>query len=128
LLLLTLQFVLQVERELGIGRDDGDPCIADTPEPRKMLPATNPPIISGIITVVIKKPRVRTRSEYSRCAISHTLRIEMAPILGILVAPGRLCRAVSREVDQLQRSFPHLFNEYLFQRGLGHRKTGDVRV
>src|SRR5580704_9253865 len=54
-------------------------------EPRKILPKTKPARMTGIIMVVMRKPRVRMRSTYSRRAISQTLSILVDPFHFIFI-------------------------------------------
>src|ERR1700727_1565157 len=67
--------------------------------PARIDPTIPPPISSGIRIVEMRKALVRTRSRYSRFAMSHTLCIDF---------------------------ISYSLNKNLFQRWLHHLKTGDA--
>src|SRR6266702_2946891 len=95
-----------------------------------MLPKANPAMISGIMIVVMRNPRVRMRSMYSRCAISQTLRMETAPILGIEVAPRRFSEFGDGEfaIGLHRRRLLDLLDKDLFERRFRHFKASDASV
>src|ERR1035437_4790076 len=98
-------------------------------ELRRTLPKMNSPMMTGIMTVVMRNPRVRMRSKYSRCAISQTLRMETAPILGIEEAPFRFAELVHGEFEVvlLRRFLLHVFDKDLLECRLGPLEGSESR-
>src|ERR1700733_6715225 len=92
-------------------------------EPRKMLPPTNPAMISGIMTVVMTKPRVRIRSRYSRRATSQTLRNMDALLFHFRAEFGN-----GELVAGVGRSLPDLVDEDVLEGGFGDLEVGDAGV
>src|SRR5262245_41682847 len=72
-----------------------------------MDPAMPPTMSTGIMMVETRKALVRTRSRYSRLAMSQMLRIDL----------------FSGEFSGFRC---YLFDEDLFERWLGHFKPGDM--
>src|SRR5664280_356738 len=88
----------------------------------KALPNSNAPMMSGIMTVVMRNPRVRTRSTYSRRAMSQTLCIEAAFVGMVELGHGEWVAILDG------RCLLDLFDEDLFQSGFHHLEARDAGV
>ena len=88
----------------------------------KALPKINPPMMSGIMTVVMRKPRVRMRSMYSRRAMSQTLCIEAASVGLVELGHGEFAAILAGQC------LLDLLDEDLFEGGFHHLEARDAGV
>src|SRR5208283_969206 len=82
----------------------------------------NPPMMSGIMRVVMRKPRVRMRSRYSRRAMSQTLCIEAASVELVELGHGEFAAIFAGQ------GLLHLLDEDLFEGGFHDLEARDAGV